>query len=143
LIQIVTGRDAEITDWVGQHLDIQNFGVNISLGIALDEVIIAGVVYSQYRPDVPCLEMSIASVSPRWATRAVLHEAFALPFKQLGVGRVQVTTARKNKAARGLVERLGFVYEGMGRRAGPRGVDMALYSMLRAECRWLASTEES
>ncbi len=142
MIQIVTGRDAEIAAWVGRLLDIRNFGVGIACGIVLDGELIAGLVYSNYHPDVPSIEMSIASVSPRWATKTVLRDVFTLPFQQMGVVRAQATVARKNRHARKFIERLGFHYEGMGRRAGPNGVDMALYSMLRDECRWLASHEE-
>lgn len=142
MIQILTGRDAEISAWVGEQLDIENFGVCMATAIAQDGVIIAGVVYSNYHPRVPSVEMSIAAVSPRWATKAVLCDAFSLPFEKLGVVRVQATVERRNKPARRFVERLGFVYEGKGRRAGPGGVDMIVYSMLPHECRWLGPVEK-
>ena len=101
--------------------------------------IIAAVLYNSYRPAPHggSIQGSIASDSPRWATRAVLGSMFAYPFLQLGCSRFWLEIAKPNKRARRFVERLGFVYEGCARRAWDGKIDSCVYAMLPSECRWL------
>lgn len=80
---------------------------------------------------------SIATRSPRWATRAVLREVFSYPFWQLGVERLETMCSRKEKDVRRFNERLGFVQEGCARRAWPHGGDGIVFSMMPWECKWL------
>lgn len=139
--QLVYGHDDLVTAWVASHLN-HDFGPSSSIGVIVGEQLIAGVVYSNYieGPYGPVsIEMSIATTSPKWASRETLHRLFAYPFIQLGVKRVQASTARKNKEARRFLERLGFTFEGIARQAWPHGGDMAVYSMLKPECKWIKS----
>jgi RimJ/RimL family protein N-acetyltransferase len=141
MILAVYDQPEAVAAWTGRQLGIADFGPCKAIGIVLDGVIVAGIVYSGYRPEVPSMEMSVASVTPRWLSRNVLHDMFAYPFLAHGVYRVQSAVAMGNKHARRFVERLGAVYEGKARKAGPRGVDMAVYSILRHECRWIGEQD--
>ena len=142
MTQLVFGADSQVAEWAAAHLGT-SFGECAAIGICgEDGALIAGVVYNHLhcnpktgRPAM--IEMSIASDSPKWCSRENLDALFGYPFRQLKVSRVQATVHRKNRHARRFVERLGFVYEGMGRRAWPTGGDAAVYSMLPHECRWL------
>lgn len=140
---LVFGGDAFVAAWVGRRIGIADFGPSSAIGVAEDGRLIAGVVYSAWRAAPGSLEMSIAAVSPRWCSRRVLAALFGYPFGQLAAVRVQATIRRGNRGARRFVERLGFRYEGMARAAWPTGEDAAVYSMLRHECRWLATGERS
>ena len=135
------GADEAVAQWVAKQLDIpiEDFLPCSACGVILGGEIIAGVVYSNYREltQGSTMEASIASTSPRWATRSVLRDLFAYPFIQVGVQRFWVSCARKNKRSRSLVERLGFVYEGMARKAFDGRQDAAIYSMLPHECKWI------
>lgn len=122
--------------WTEEQLNLR-FEKAAGIGVALDGRLVAGVVYSEYRPNVPAIEASIAATDPAWASRQVLRAIFAYPFNQLGVVRLSATTAKSNKPAREFLVRLGFQLEGIGRRAFPGGGDAAVYSMLKAECSWL------
>jgi hypothetical protein len=142
VIRCFYNSDEEVTRWVEMQLGVPLPRPSIGIGVVDGEAPIAGVTYTSYLGDPHtkqprAIEMSIASVSPRWCTRNTLFQFFKYPFTDLGVQRVQVTVHRKNKHTRKFVERLGFVYEGKGRRAWPTGGDAVVYSMLPHECRWL------
>lgn len=137
MLNILLNEDDLIRRWVGERIGIEDFGESRTIGIVQNDTLIAGLVYSHYQPTVPSIEASCAAESKLWATRPVLDAIFRYPFRTLGVNRVQLSIGRKNRHARRFVEKLGFVYEGMGRKAGPNGTDLAVYSMLADECRWI------
>jgi RimJ/RimL family protein N-acetyltransferase len=135
MIRIVTGCDAEIGQWIGERLG-SYLGAGAALGFAENGKLLAGIHYTLLgRPWASC-EMTIYAGSSRWATRRSLQAAFSYPFLQAGSKRCGATIAIQNRHAREFVERLGFRQEGIGREAWLSG-DVAIYGMLRAECRWL------
>lgn len=140
---IVYGHDELVAQWVAAKLHMPPFprGMCRAIGVTENNQLIAGVVYHNQHLDnrgKPLLiEMSIASLDKRWCTRHNLHELFQYPFRQLGVKRVQATCGRKAKRVRLFLSRLGFKFEGIQREANPFGGDLAHYSMLLNECKWL------
>ena len=135
MIRILTGCDVELALWIGEHLGTV-LGPGAVLGFAGEDRLLAAIHYSAGGPPWASAEMSIYAAEPRWATRRTLHAAFAFPFLQLRVRRCGATIAAGNRRARALVERLGFILEGMARDAWLSD-DVAIYGMRRAECRWL------
>lgn len=132
----IVGHDAEIAHWVGQRLDNPDWGEwYTAIGLGDQGKIIAGVIYHNYRPPTN-MEISIATDTPRWATRGNLRMFFHYPFEQLGVTRLTAITGRKNAKVRRFNERLGFVKEGVLRQAYVDD-DAVIYGLLRSECRWL------
>jgi len=105
--------DASIAEWVRQRLPlpIETFGECFQLGILDAEgTLQAGVVYNNY-----CnknIEISIASITPRWATKGHIQGILGYPFKQLGCRRLSAVTARNNQHVRDFLKRLGFMHEG-------------------------------
>jgi RimJ/RimL family protein N-acetyltransferase len=97
--------------------------------------IIAGVVYNNLRETN--IEATIASSTPKWCTRSVLHAIFWYPFEQLGMSRLTAITEVTNQHAMYFLSRLGFQQEGVMRRGFRGGADAAIYGMLREECQWL------
>ena len=70
MIRIVTGRDAEIGQWIGEKLGMY-LGAGAALGFAENGKLLAGIHYTiMGRPWASC-EMSIFAESPRWASRGV------------------------------------------------------------------------
>lgn len=140
---IIFGQDALVAEWVslqlfGQH---NSFHPCVALGVAKDNKIIAGVVYNNYQTDKngnPLLiEMTIASVDKRWATRHNLKVLFSYPFAQLKLERVQALCSANNEGVQMFLEKLGFTKEGLHRKAYADGGDCISYGMLKNECRWL------
>ena len=137
----IHGHDKEIAHWVGAHLDNQAWGEWFkAIGLAHNGKIIAGVVYHNYRPPQN-IEMSIATISPRWASREPLAMFFGYPFLQLKVPRVTAITGAKDEKVRAFLERLGFVHEGTLREGHPDD-DAVIYGLLRSECEYLNGQEE-
>lgn len=146
---LVYGHDEYVSQWVAAKLRIPPFprGYCRAIGITENNILIAGVIYNNQHLDnhgKPLLiEMTIASVDSRWCTRHNLNQLFAYPFIHLGVKRVQATCGRKAKRVRRFLERLGFRFEGIMREASPIGGDLAHYSMLKPECKWISHGEIS
>ena len=137
----VGGADAFVASWVARQLDltVEDFGPLAACGVMLDGALIAGIVYSDYRvmKQGSTMQGTIASISPRWATRRVLRDLFGYPFRQIGVSRFWASAARKHKRSRQMLERLGFKFEGIARRAHDGVQDAAVYSLLEHECMWI------
>ena len=144
MITAFGGCDEYVAKWVAAHIDgcpgfdlekAKTIGVLDQFSPRQPGRLICGVVYSEYRGH--SIEATIASTDPRWASRRVLFYFFAYPFNELGVERLQTTVAKKNKQARKFNERLGFKYEGTGRKAWPDGSHACQYAMMKNECRWI------
>jgi RimJ/RimL family protein N-acetyltransferase len=139
---LVYGRSAEVAEWVAAHWpEPISFEGTVAIGIAQPTGpetarLIAGVVYSNLSFDGANIDMSIASVSPRWCSRTVLGAVFAYPFETLKVRRVTALTQRRSKHVRAFLKRLGFREEGIARHGYARD-DAVVHGMLRAECRWI------
>ena len=136
----VGGADGFFAAWAAHQLDIDlaEWGPCSACGVMLDGEIVATVVFNEYRilKQGSSMQASVASTTPRWATRAVLRCIFEYPFNQMKVTRLWASTSRKNKQARRFLERVGFTYEGCARRAYNGTVDAMVYSMLPDECKW-------
>ena len=133
---LIYGRDKEIAEWVSRrapHAD-GGFEKYVAIGIEENGEIIAGCVYNDYRGYA--MHVSIASTTPRWATRGNLYALFAYPFLQLNVKRLTAYTGLSMASVRTFLVRLGFVQEGVIRE-GFVDDDCVVYGMLRGECRWL------
>ena len=100
-----------------------------------DDELLAVVLYNCL--DEANCQMSIASSSPKWATKVSLKVAFSFPFIQLGLGRVSATIRESNQKSISLAERLGFKQEGMLREYYLNGENALIYGLLKRECNWL------
>lgn len=140
MIQTVFGHDEEVAAWVGEKIGNPNFGLFTAIGVVDGDKPIAGIVYSNYHEyagNPISIEISCAAVDKRWATRQVLRQLFSYPFHQLGLARIQVSIPVESKGVRKFNEKLGFKFEGTGRKAHFLGGDMDVLSMLKEECRWI------
>ncbi len=136
MIQLIGGQPGStLCRWAQAGFDV-DLGDFASIGVVRDGELIGAFVYNNYAPE-HSIEMGLTTIDPRWCTRRVLRAAFDYPFHMLRVKRIQATTHRRNRKARDLVQRLGFKFEGIGRKAWPTGGDAAVYSLLRHECRWI------
>lgn len=143
MIEIWEGPDAdrEVADWVAVQLGYRpgDMGVGRALGVTMDGKPIAGAVLNQIiRYEHGAVGVgSIASTDRRWATRRTLRAIFEVPFVELGLTRLMTWCLADRPDIRRFNERLGFVYEGTGRRAFDGVRDAAAFSMLPEECRWI------
>lgn len=66
------------------------------------------LVYHNYEPDAGVIEITGASVSPRWLTRSVLHRMFAYPFEELGCQLVVMRVSEHNTRLKRILLTYGF-----------------------------------
>lgn len=132
------GADDFVANWVAEripHMRGGGFGPNASIAVLTDDgALIGGVVFHDFRPDVRSIEVSGASVSPRWLTRSLISMILSYPFEQLHCRRITTITPRRNEAARRFNRKLGYKQEGLIRR-GFGNDDAIVYGMLAGEWR--------
>jgi|SRR5579883_235080 len=132
---LVFGYDQEVARWVGNLVGVADFGPCAAIGVVRQGRIAAGAVFHQYRQ--PAIEITFASLTPRWASRAAIGGILRYPFVQLECRRVTAITREENEEARAFMRRLGFREEGRHPEALPTGAAISL-GLLRADAeRWL------
>jgi len=114
-VTLLEGHDETVSQFVARLSPIEQpefapgyraFGV-----IRDDGALVAGVVFSNWRPAFSTLELSGASISRLVARPQIVAQLGDYAFGKLGVFRLWARTSTENKAARGFLKRLGFVEE--------------------------------
>lgn len=139
---LVFGQDDVVGEWVAAVLGTKPQRGCPAIGMAKDDQIIGGVVYHDYRLCAKTgrplsIEATLASTTPRWATRAVLHAIFAYPFLQLGVQRITTLCNAHDEHVVAFNRRLGFTQESVLKKGWSVYENAALWRMLRHECKWI------
>ena len=133
--KIIWDQSIRVGNWVCARLDsLFDEKTGVAIGQEFDGELIGGVAYDNYRGGSIC--MHVASSRSDWLNKAFLYAAFAYPFLQLNVNKVIGTVDRCNEQACMFDERLGFTLEAIIAGAGRNG-DLLIYSMTRAQCRYL------
>jgi RimJ/RimL family protein N-acetyltransferase len=106
--------DQTMVNWVRDRMPeyVDGFGKDARCIGVLNEsgLLIAAVVYTNFNDTN--IELTIASISPKWATKGHIQGILSYPFDQLGCRRVTAVTARDNNHVRTFLKRLGFMHEG-------------------------------
>lgn len=140
--------DDRLLDWIAvriPHLGLEHnwHGRAKAIGIGEGGKILAAVAISGMDTHNWNAELSIASDTPRWATRGALRKILSYPFDQLGLGRVTAVCLSSNTKAINLNLKLGFKQEGRMRKAAGDD-DVIIMGLLREEAeRWLTYGENS
>lgn len=138
---IVYDNQEYIKQWISSHVGGIDLGLGAGIGISRDGKLIAAIYYNNFRvspkKEPISIEVNVVVVDKKAITKDTLGELFSYPFIRLGVKRVGATVAKRNKSARLLLQRLGFKYEGVARKAWHFGEDCAVYSLLKPECFWI------
>lgn len=69
--------------------------------------LVAGVVFHNWQPEYGVIEVSAASVDPRWLTRGRMHEVAGYVFDGLGCRMALARHSEHNRIARRLWDRVG------------------------------------
>jgi RimJ/RimL family protein N-acetyltransferase len=130
--------DRDVCDWASRHI----FGAPgrfnelcSAIGVVEDNQLIAGVIYSNYCPG-HSIEMSVASVDKRWATRHNLKAFFHFPFIELRLERVWTQCSVEQEGVIMFNKRLGFKQEGYHPKGWPLGGDSLSFGLLKEDCKW-------
>ncbi len=105
------------------------------LAVADGDVIVGAVLFHNYSPQFGTIEISAASDSKRWLTRAILREMFGFAFDQLGCQAV-VARMDADKPLTRIFTAYGFKRYDIPRL---RGRDTVEAVMVLSDCDWLAN----
>ena len=86
-----------------------DFGACKAIGVLDDEgALVAGMVFHDWNPDAGTMQISSASLTPRWLTGEVRHIMFAYPFEQVGCQMVFLLVSAKNERMCRIAKAFGF-----------------------------------
>lgn len=119
-----------MADWAGSKFGFDNY--RQAIGYERDGRLVAAVSYAHYTGHD--IEMGLLVSEP--PSKGFVCAAFDYPFNQLKCLRVTAEIASKNSRMLRLIERFGFMPEGIKRGALPND-DYILFGMTRSECRYL------
>lgn len=136
--KIYADINGDIARWVcrGLGFDENWVGENLTFGFAVDQRMVGGLIFNQYRPDQD-VWWTIFSCDKRWCTRSVLKQMFTEAFVHLNCRRINLLVSKKNKHSLNFVRRLGFKKEGVLRQFREDGEDCYILGMLKQECQWI------
>lgn len=96
------------------------------------------VLYENWTPNSVQAHMAVDTPI---AWRTLVGPAFAYPFDECGRGLLLAIVSADNPRSLSLVRRFGFTEQHRVRDGWAAGVDLILFEMRRADCRWLAGHE--
>lgn len=105
------GQSESVAKWVANQPPFdpeRGFGACTAIGWVMDNKLIAGSVYSNYDPAAAVIEISSASIDPKWLTSATINTMFSYPFDQLGCQLVVLRVSEQNKRMRRIAQKFGF-----------------------------------
>jgi len=117
LSDLILQMDKQVATWVWDKCSNVKFALPDNsykgIGVSNSNGMLAGFVYSDWQPEFGTIEMSLAAVSPRWASRRIISFLLAYPFNDLDCQRISVVTSENNQKALRLAQGVGFVKEAL------------------------------
>jgi RimJ/RimL family protein N-acetyltransferase len=121
-VKLLYGHDAAVAAFVSALIWRDERRVNANaktIGVIDDEGrLIAGFAFFDWEPREGLIEVAAAAVSPRWATRAIIHTLFAYAFETCGCQMLIERIAADNERALKFNMGLGFVPQRVRRLYG-------------------------
>lgn len=137
---LVLDEDEAVAAYVALKLSSEPFEKFTAVGVLYRGEMAGGVVFHNQlkHNDQPfSIEISAAFEHAKWCKRGVLRGIARYVFGQLGVVRVEASTARRNKRSRRVLKKLGFTEEGIRAKRYKGTDDQADYGMTRDQCKWI------
>jgi hypothetical protein len=138
-MRTVRDDSENVSKWVAAHVPHvggAGFGACTAIGVVSnDGSPLCGVVFHDYQPMAQSMQISLAAVSARWATRNILADILHYPFDELGLFKVWSVTPASNERAQRFALGIGFRKEATLRHQfGPKSHAVFL-GMLATEYR--------
>lgn len=114
MISILRGHDAAVAEWMAERLPHPATppAEVVTFAVVERDKMLGAAAFTDYRPDVQGIEISVVTETPRAVTRAVIRAVFSYPFIQLGCRWVSMHTPLGNRAMK-LARGVGFVQRGI------------------------------
>lgn len=120
---LVFGFDQELADWASRripHMRARPFGPCRAIGVMrgtdpndMSAPIMAVAVFHDFHEHERTCQVSVASVTPYWASRNTLRALFSYPFDQLQVNLLWSAMRHTNERAIRFNEHIGFKRDGV------------------------------
>lgn len=146
MMRVTINREAEALEWaasrVGSIASAERGGAtwaadSQALAVIDEADQIRAVAVMNYFQASQCVCHIASDGTKAWVNAHTLSQLFTYPFCVLNLRRLSGYTPAANQTAYQFALRLGFIHEGVQRRAAPDGDDLLVTGMLREECRWL------
>ena len=132
MIEVVYGHSGVVAQWVALAMKDpafdRGFGNCTAIGVAENGDLIGGTVFHGYTPESGVIEMSSASVSPRWLAPQMIRAIFGYVFDQLACQAVVMRVREDNPRMVRIAERFGFEGVLIPRLAG-RATGLWIFTM--------------
>lgn len=135
------GHDRDVAEFVARHAPIERPAFDMigdgfrAFGVLREDgALVAGVVFSDWKPAFGTVELSGAAVDPRaLASTRNLRVFGSYAFGQLDCFRVWARTATANVRARKWLRGIGFTEEGVSAHHFGKGKHAAILRVIRPE----------
>lgn len=136
MLDYVYGHDEAIAHAVAQMIPAargRDFGPCTAIGVVRDGALIAGIVYSGYRPEAGVIEITTAALPrSRWLTLETIRRIHEYPFNQLGCQMTMLHVAADDEGKLKQMAGLGYAFIRLPRMYG-RDADCILCLLTREE----------
>lgn len=133
-MRLLVGYDADVAAYVASRIPgCDGFGPMAAIGVVdKNNLLVAGVVFSDYQPQYGNIQVSFASDRADWLTPGLVRAIMHYPFYQLGCNRITTLTPKRNRRARQFLSKFGFRHEGTIRK-GFGADDCIVSGLMRSE----------
>ncbi len=113
-MNLLYGQDEAVASFVAQILPAEagfgrGFGKCKAIGVIdKDGRLVGGVVFHNWHPEAGVMEVSAASIDPRWMAGTIHRRVFGYPFDQVGCQLIVLKVRAGNKRMVGIAKRIGF-----------------------------------
>lgn len=111
-MQLLFGHDEQVAKFVADlvpRVRGRGFGECVAIGVINSSCqLVAGMVFSNWWPEANTIEMSGASITPKWMTRGILDRLFSYAFDEVGVQMIVTRNAASNVRLHRQLQRYGF-----------------------------------
>ena len=130
---LLFGHDADVAAWVEQKMDGQIVFPHRAVGMLSSDGALKGAFLFTFH-NACTAELTLYSEGV--VTNGMWRDAMRFVFG-LGVHRLQIRTAKTNKAVKKAAQKFGFKFESIVREFWGPGCDAVLYFMTPSTCRWI------
>lgn len=130
---VLYGADDVVGEWVNARLGAGKSDVPfVAMGILWgeDRLALGAMFFNQQDRDIT---LAVAADPECGFKRRAFAQIMAYPFIQLGLPRVTAEIPLSNERSIDAVKRLGFVREGVKRRAAPDGGHVGVFGLLKKD----------
>lgn len=131
---VLFGADELVAEWVQRRLGgAKAHAPYVALGVVDDEAgsLIGGVIF--FNAEDRDVQMAVAMDTACARRVRALATCYAYVFRQLGLDRITAMIEIKNRPSVRLAEGVGFVREGVKRRAAPDGGHVGVFGLLKKD----------